>query len=669
VRLWQWDDVLFTDGATLALGALFFAVGVTSFALHPYATGSWALLALCSTLGGLFSTLFLLIRPTDVGKALYFHAALGLASVVPVHLGLAFPVVHPLLARRPRILLLVYGIGAAIAAYEFRGWATDWAIPFQYAGQLNTTAILLAIGFATGRCGVLALRARDPLVAQRARILLAGELVGAGPPAVANFLRNTLGILLLDYRLSLWTLSLFLLALYHVTVREDLLNARIAVRRAVIYAGVVAVLTFAAVALITFRPYAVAALLLPLLYVWPQFDARLNSWLYPERARFPEILRELGDELVTCDAVEAVLDVLAHAPARVCGAARSAALLFASAASSERVRTAGGWEVAAGRPFAAEPLLQVLIATRAEIARSHVAVQPQYANIRTECYAGFDRLGAEVVLPIVRDGLAVGALAVGPRLRNDIYEPTDIHALSAVAQQAVQAIARVEAMERLQARELEFADLKRFFPPQIIDQVMAKGGAAELRSQRKLVTVFFSDLRGFTSFSDSVEPEEVMATLAEYHAAMGRRVAELAGTLERFAGDGLMVFFNDPIEQADHVERAVRMAIVMQRDVRRLRAEWARKGYRVDVGMGIHTGYGTCGFIGYEGRRDYGVIGNVTNLAARLSDAAAGGEILISARVRAELPATYAAEPVGELTLKGFHQPQVAYRLVHGGPG
>jgi hypothetical protein len=107
VRHWQWDDVLFTDGGTLALGALFFAVGVTSFALHPYATGSWALLALCSTLGGLFSGLFLLIRPPDVGKALYFHAALGMASVVPVHLGLAFPVVHPLLARRPRILLLV----------------------------------------------------------------------------------------------------------------------------------------------------------------------------------------------------------------------------------------------------------------------------------------------------------------------------------------------------------------------------------------------------------------------------------------------------------------------------------------------------------------------------------------------------------------------------------
>ena len=193
---------------------------------------------------------------------------------------------------------------------------------------------------------------------------------------------------------------------------------------------------------------------------------------------------------------------------------------------------------------------------------------------------------------------------------------------------------------------------------------MARGGAAELRSQRKLVTVLFADLRGFTSFSDRVEPEEVMATLAEYHACMGRRIGEYAGTLERFAGDGFMVFFNDPVDQPDHVERAVAMALAMRGDVEGLRGEWRRKGYTIDVGMGIHTGYATCGFIGYEGRRDYSVIGNVTNLAARLSDAAGGGEILITARVMAELRNGCRTESVGELTLKGFQQPQAVYRLV-----
>jgi class 3 adenylate cyclase len=231
-------------------------------------------------------------------------------------------------------------------------------------------------------------------------------------------------------------------------------------------------------------------------------------------------------------------------------------------------------------------------------------------------------------------------------------------------QQAVQALIRIEATERLRSRELEFAELKRFFPPQIIEQVMARGGAAELRSQRKLVTVFFADLRGFTAFSESVEPEEVMATLGEYHNAMGRRVTEFAGTLERFAGDGFMVFFNDPVEQPDHVERAARMALAMHADIAKLRAGWAHRGYRIDAGIGIHTGYATCGFIGYEGRRDYGVIGNVTNLAARLSDAAKGGEILTTATVRAELRERFAFESVGELEIAGLAAPQPAFRLI-----
>jgi class 3 adenylate cyclase len=275
-----------------------------------------------------------------------------------------------------------------------------------------------------------------------------------------------------------------------------------------------------------------------------------------------------------------------------------------------------------------------------------------------------DRLGADLLVPILRDGRVIGGLAVGSRERGDVWERLELEVLQTIVHQAVQALIRVEATERLRSREMEFAELKRFFSPQIIEQVMARGGAAELRSQRKLVTVFFADLRGFTSFSESVEPEEVMATLAEYHNAMGKLVTEIAGTLERFAGEGFMVFFNVPFEQPDHVERAARMALAMNGDIARLRAGWARRGYRIDAGMGIHTGYATCGFVGYEGRRDYGVIGNVTNLAARLSDAAKGGEILTTAVVRAELRERFGFEAVGELELPGFHAPQPAFRLV-----
>ena len=149
---------------------------------------------------------------------------------------------------------------------------------------------------------------------------------------------------------------------------------------------------------------------------------------------------------------------------------------------------------------------------------------------------------------------------------------------------------------------------------------------------------------------------------------MGIHVSKYEGTLERFTGDGFMVFFNDPLEQPDHVERALRMALEMRETLTTLREGWRLHGYAIDLGIGVHTGYATCGFIGYEGRRDYGVIGNVTNLAARLSDAAKGGEILISARVRAELPDSIATEPVGELVLKGFAEPLLAYRVLSARP-
>src|SRR4029450_11940499 len=205
-------------------------------------------------------------------------------------------------------------------------------------------------------------------------------------------------------------------------------------------------------------------------------------------------------------------------------------------------------------PIAAEPLVQLARATRKEIMREQITVQPQDTNTREESPAGFDRLDAVLLLPMLHEQNVIGGLAVGERASGDVYEDAEVDALSTAVQQAVQTLKRIEATDRLREREREFMELNRFFPAQIIEQVMARGGASGLRSERRLVTVVFADLRGFTSFSDSVEPEEVMATLDEYHARMGQRIAEYAGTLERFAGDGFMVFFNDPVAQPDHAE-------------------------------------------------------------------------------------------------------------------
>lgn len=665
VRRWRWQDAVFTQGAIDVLGILFAILGVSIFLLRPWEEASWALLALTAIPAGLLTTQFVPFGPAEPLKATYFLTVASVACVVPLHAAFAFPVVHPTLARRRWPLLCVYGLGLLGAALTNGAWHTGGAGPFAYA-RLVTTA-LLAVSFAAfiGRSALLALRGREPVVRQRARILVVGAVFGLAPIGLVNFAQIVLGAFPLDIRFAYWMLGVFFLSLAHVTVRQELTNARIAVRRGLIYAAVVGVLTLAAVGLVAVSPYAVALLILPLLYVWPRFDARLDAWLYPKRSRFPELLRAIGGELAGTTTVPQILDVLAGAPGRLCDARSCVALLFeGSVGPSAELAAVGLREPPEPKGLADEPLLQLVVTTRKEVFRSRIAIEPQYGNIAEESHACCARLGAEVVLPILGRDRAIGVLAIGPRATGDPYEAAELEVLSTVVQLAVQAITRAQAARRLQEREREFADLKRFFPAPVIDQVLARGGAAELGSKRRLVTVFFSDLRGFTAFAETVEPEEVMATLAEFHDAMGRRVSEFAGTLERFAGDGFLVVFNDPVEQPDHVERAVRMALAMRGDAAKLRERWEQRGYRIDVGMGIHTGYATCGFVGYEGRRDYGVIGNVTNLAARLSDAAPGGEILVTARVRAELGARYEVEPAGALNLKGLSQPQEAFRVV-----
>jgi class 3 adenylate cyclase len=205
--------------------------------------------------------------------------------------------------------------------------------------------------------------------------------------------------------------------------------------------------------------------------------------------------------------------------------------------------------------------------------------------------------------------------------------------------------------------------LKRFFSPHLAEAIVNGGADDPLKSHRREVTVVFIDLRGFTAFSETAEPEEVMGVLREYHAAMGELILAHEGTLERFTGDGMMIFFNDPTPVPNPQERAVRMALAMRERVDELMRGWRKLGYELDFGVGIAQGYATIGAIGFEGRMDYGAIGTVTNLAARLCGEAQPGQILIPRRLHGVVEDFVTAEPAGELSLKGFSRPVTAYNI------
>jgi adenylate cyclase len=205
--------------------------------------------------------------------------------------------------------------------------------------------------------------------------------------------------------------------------------------------------------------------------------------------------------------------------------------------------------------------------------------------------------------------------------------------------------------------------LKRFFSPQLAELIVSGDAEDPLKSHRREITVVFLDLRGFTAFAETAEPEEVMGVLREYHAEMGRLVLEHEGTLERFTGDGMMIFFNDPVPVPNPAERAIRMAVAMRERVTGLAQGWRKRGFDLDFGVGIAQGYATIGAIGFEGRWDYGAIGTVTNLAARLCGEAKPGQVLISRRMIGTLEELVEAEPVGELALKGFSRPVSAFNV------
>ena len=304
-----------------------------------------------------------------------------------------------------------------------------------------------------------------------------------------------------------------------------------------------------------------------------------------------------------------------------------------------------------------------------------VAAEPNY----TYAAAHQQALGIRSYLgvPMLRDGNPIGAIALFRR-EVALFSDRQIDLVKAFADQAVIAIENARLLSDLnklnqqleqrvtdQVSEIErMSRLRRFLPPQVADLIVTSGTEKQLESHRREITALFCDLRGFTGFSESSDPEDVMALLREYHAVIGEIVNKYGGTLERYAGDGVMVVFNDPIPVDNPALQAVLMAIDMRAAIGALIEKWRRLGHEIGFGIGVAHGFATLGTIGFEGRFDYAAIGTVSNVASRLCDEAKPGQILISPRVLMAVEDAISVEPVGEFKLKGISRPLATYNVL-----
>jgi len=307
-----------------------------------------------------------------------------------------------------------------------------------------------------------------------------------------------------------------------------------------------------------------------------------------------------------------------------------------------------------------------------------VFADPEYTSGETARLGGWRTI---LGVPLLREGLPIG-MVVLHRAAVRPFTDKQIELIESFAAQAVIAIENTRLLDDLNKlnRQLEqrVADqvgeiermgrLRRFLPPQVADLIVASGTEKQLESHRREITALFCDLRGFTGFSESSDPEDVMALLAEYHAAIGTIINKYSGTLERYAGDGVMVIFNDPVPVENPALQAVLMALDMRAAIGGLIEKWRDLGHDLGFGIGIAHGFATLGTIGFEGRRDYAAIGTVSNVASRLCDEAKPGQILISPRVRQAIEKAVTVEPVGEFALKGIRRPMVAYNVLESSP-
>ena len=381
---------------------------------------------------------------------------------------------------------------------------------------------------------------------------------------------------------------------------------------------------------------------------------RENAELREQQQAISRVMRAVARR----DGLQPVLDEMLAAATRLCEAKNGRLWLF----ENGLLRVVANCGESQGYDYdLAHPKVpdRTSMAGRAALTRDVVHIpdvdaDPEYT------YAGPRPFRSGVNVPITLDDELIGVIGI---VRDVVgaFSDEQITLLKTFADQAAVALANARLLD---AVERQRAELSRFLSPQVADLVTSERGEQLLAGHRAYISCLFCDLRGFTAFAETAAPEELFEVLRAYHELLGQLIDEYEGTLEHFAGDGVMIFFNDPAEVEEHELQAIRFALRAQEQFDELGRLWRKRGTELGLGVGIEAGYATLGRIGFEGRYDYAALGPVTNLASRLSTRAAAGQILIGQKVFATVEEHVDAAPVGDLELKGFARPIAAYEVL-----
>lgn len=384
---------------------------------------------------------------------------------------------------------------------------------------------------------------------------------------------------------------------------------------------------------------------------------RENANLREQRRAIGEVLRAVARS----EGLQPVLDEIVSAAKQLCDGEHGQLYLVDGdlfLVSSQFADPPEGFAYAEEHPHKRD---RTTVVGRAALAGEAVQIPDVLADAEYT-FEGQAIVGYRALLgvPIVLDDELIGVIAVGRNVPGP-FSDEQVELVETFADQAAIAIANARLIDAVERQRTE---LSRFLSPQVAALISSTQGEQLLAGHRAYISSFFCDLRGFTAFAETAAPEELFQVLRTYHEMLGELIPDYGGTLEHFAGDGIMVFFNDPLAVDDHELQAIRLAIAAQERFEELARVWRKRGTELGLGIGIEAGYATLGRIGFEGRYDYGALGPVVNLAARLSDRAASGQILIGQHVFGAVEETVDTAPVGDLDLKGFGRPIPAYEVL-----